>query len=74
MDYPTFKARGYPIGSGHVEAMKKSVIGNRLKRSGMHWSRDGAARMASLRAQFCARHPLVDLDQLRHKAYPPIPG
>lgn len=74
MDYPTFKAKGYPIGSGQVEAMNKSVIGNRLKRSGMHWSREGAARMASLRAQFCAKHPLVDLDQLRHRAYPPVPA
>jgi hypothetical protein len=34
MDYPTFKAKGYPIGSGQVEAMNKNVIGNRLKRSG----------------------------------------
>jgi len=51
MDYPTFTAKGYPIGSGQVEAMNKSVIGNRMKRSGMHWSREGAARMASMRAQ-----------------------
>jgi hypothetical protein len=34
MDYPAFKAKGYPIGSGQVEAMNKNVIGNRLKRSG----------------------------------------
>lgn len=74
MDYPTFKAKDYPIGSGQVEAMNKSVIGNRMKRSGMHWSREGAARMASLRAQFCAKHPLVNLNQLRHRAYPPIPA
>lgn len=81
MDYPTFKAKGYPIGSGQVEAMNKSVIGNRMKRSGkvpsvagMHWSREGAARMASLRAQFCAKHPLLNLNQLRHRAYPPVPA
>ena len=47
MDYPSFRARGFPIGSGQVEGMNKSVIGNRLKRSGMQWSREGAARMAS---------------------------
>jgi hypothetical protein len=74
MDYPTFKAKGYPIGSGQVEAMNKSVIGNRMKRSGMHWSREGAARMASMRAQFCAKHPLVDFERLRHRAYPPVPA
>lgn len=70
MDYPSFKARGYPIGSGQVEGMNKSVIGNRLKRSGMQWSREGAATMASLRAQSCSKHSLVDFDDLRQQAYP----
>jgi hypothetical protein len=74
MDYPTFKAKGYPIGSGQVKSMNKSVIGNRMKRSGMHWSREGASRMASMRAQFCAKHPLVDFERLRHRAYPPVPA
>lgn len=71
MDYPDFRAEGYPIGSGQVEAMNKSVIGHRLKRSGMHWSRSGAAGMASLRAQVCAKHSLVSCESLRHHAYPP---
>lgn len=73
MDYPSFKAKGYPIGSGQVEGMNKSVIGTRMKRSGMHWSRSGAAAMASFRAQLCAKHPLVHFDTLRHHAYPPVP-
>ena len=34
MDDALFKAKGYPIGSGQVEAMNKSVIGHRMKRSG----------------------------------------
>lgn len=70
MDYPGYKAKGWPIGSGQVEGMNKNVIGNRMKRSGMHWSRPGAARMASLRAQVCAERPLVAFDSLRHKAFP----
>jgi hypothetical protein len=70
MAYPSFKAKGYPIGSGQVEGMNKSVIGNRLKRSGMQWSREGAASMASLRAQSCSKHSLVDFDELRQQAYP----
>lgn len=74
MDYPAFKAKGYPIGSGQVEGMNKSVIGNRMKRSGMHWSRPGAAGMASFRAQLCAKHPLVHFDDVRFKAYPPLPA
>lgn len=71
MDYPTFKAKGYPIGSGQVEAMNKSVIANRLKRSGMHWSKQGAAAMAATRAQACSRRKLIVFDTIRHTAYPP---
>lgn len=69
MDYPSFKARGYPIGSGQVEAMNKAVIGHRMKRSGMHWSPQGAANMAPLRAQTAAKHPLVTFDSLRFNAF-----
>lgn len=71
MDYKLFSHRGYPIGSGQVEGMNKHVIGTRMKRGGMHWSRQGAARMAALRAQHCAKHPLTTYRQLRHQAYPP---
>lgn len=70
MDYAHFKAQGYPIGSGQVEGMNKAVIGHRMKRSGMHWSKQGAAGMASLRAQTCAKHSLVSFQHLRHLAYP----
>ena len=71
MNYPAFRNNAWPIGSGQIEAMNKSVIGHRMKRSGMHWSRSGAAGMASLRAQVCAKHPLVPFETLRHHAYPP---
>lgn len=70
MAYAHFKAKDYPIGSGQVEAMNKHVIGTRMKRSGMHWSESGAKTMASLRAQTCAKHSLVDFRHLRHAAYP----
>ncbi len=70
MDYARFTEKGYPIGSGQIEGMNKAVIGNRMKRSGMHWSKQGAASMASLRAQTCAKHSLIDFGQLRHLAYP----
>ena len=71
MDYALFALQAYPIGSGQVEAMNKAVIGHRMKRSGMHWSESGARNMASLRAQVCAKHPLVHFDDLRHRAFPP---
>lgn len=73
MDYATFTERGYPIGSGQVECMNKNVIGTRLKRSGMHWSRPGAGRMASIRAQLLAQHPLTNFQQIHHHAYQPSP-
>jgi hypothetical protein len=34
MDYALFKDKGYPIGSGQIEALNKHVIGTRMKRSG----------------------------------------
>jgi hypothetical protein len=70
MNYPSYKARGLPIGSGQVEGMNKSVIGYRMKQSGMHWSRSGAGRMATLRAWRCSKTPLVSHDTLRHAAFP----
>jgi hypothetical protein len=69
MDYLEFTVKGYPIGSGQVEAMNKSVIGSRMKRSGMHWSEQGARAMASLRAQTSAKHSLIDFNSLRFKAF-----
>ena len=38
MQYGTFRAKGYFIGSGVVEAGCKTVIGARCKQSGMFWS------------------------------------
>ena len=69
MNYKYFATQSYPIGSGQIEAMNKSVIGNRMKRSGMHWSEAGAKNMAALRAQTCAKHSLIDFHQLRFKAF-----
>jgi hypothetical protein len=70
MNYPAFKTKGYPIGSGQVEAMNKNVIGNRLKRSGMHWSTHGAAGMAATRALSLSKFKLFSFNQLRFLAYP----
>ena len=49
MRYATFRKRGLPIGSGPVEAACKTVVGNRLKRSGMRWSHDGGQNVLNLR-------------------------
>ena len=49
MRYREFVDMGLPIGSGHVESAAKNIIGQRLKRSGMRWSRDGGQRVLNLR-------------------------
>ena len=49
MRYHWFRSRGLFVGSGVVEAGCKSVIGQRLKQSGMHWTVNGADSIISLR-------------------------
>ena len=41
MQYAAFRARGLPIGSGVVEAACKTLVAQRMKNSGMRWSRLG---------------------------------
>lgn len=38
MQYPTYQAEGWPIGSGIVESANKLVVEDRLKGSGMRWA------------------------------------
>jgi hypothetical protein len=49
MRYAKFRKMGLFVGSGVVEATCKSVIGSRLKQSGMFWSLRGANDIISLR-------------------------
>lgn len=70
MAYQDLRTRGLPIGSGQVEGMNKSVIGSRLKRSGMHWSRGGASRMSLLRSQVRSRVPVLLPMMVRFDAFP----
>jgi hypothetical protein len=49
MRYPEFRAQGLFIGSGVIEAGCKTVIGSRLKQSGMFWTVEGANRIIALR-------------------------
>jgi hypothetical protein len=49
MQYGTFRASGFFIGSGVMEAGCKTVIGARCKQSGMFWGRPGAQNIVALR-------------------------
>jgi hypothetical protein len=52
MDYPTYRAKGWQIGSGPVESACKRVVGQRLKGAGMRWGEEGAEAVCRLRALF----------------------
>jgi hypothetical protein len=49
MRYPEFRAQGLFVGSGVIEAGCKTVVGARLKRSGMFWTVRAANAIIALR-------------------------
>ena len=51
MDYARYHASGLILSSGPVEAAAKTLVGQRLKRSGMRWTREGGQQILNLRAQ-----------------------
>lgn len=50
MDYATYAAASYPIGSGVTEAACKVIVKERLCQSGMKWKNDGAQSTLTIRA------------------------
>jgi hypothetical protein len=72
MQYPTYQAQGWPIGSGAVESANKLVVEARLKGAGMHWDRSQVNPMLALRNIVCSDRwsqewPQI-VEQLRHQA------
>jgi hypothetical protein len=49
MRYPKFRRQHLFVGSGVIEAACKTVIGSRLKQSGMFWTVRGANAILALR-------------------------
>ena len=52
MQYADFRARGLFVGSGVIEAGCKTVVAQRLKQSGMHWTVQSANDIVALRCLF----------------------
>jgi len=52
MDYPTYRANGYQIGSGTIESGIKQIAEKRMKVSGARWNEDSARLVAKARAAF----------------------
>jgi hypothetical protein len=55
MDYPTYRANGYQIGSGTIESGIKQIAQKRMKVAGARWNLDSARRVAKARAAFLSR-------------------
>lgn len=54
IDYKSYLSQGLMIGSGVIESSNKVVVTNRMKHGGMHWSKEGAQSIMSLRALYCS--------------------
>lgn len=50
MDYAEYRRQGLRISTANVESANFHVTGDRLKKQGMRWSREGASNMSVLRA------------------------
>ena len=50
MRYDEYLAAGFPIASGVIEGACRHVVKDRMERSGMRWTIDGAQAMLDLRS------------------------
>ncbi len=53
IDYPHFRRRQIPIGSGNVESGHKVVMQQRMKQAGMRWAEANLNPMLALRVALC---------------------
>ena len=68
MDYAAYRAAGFFIGSGIVEAGCKKVIGARFKCSGMFWSEPGAKNLLHIRTALLSQTRFDDFWAARSAA------
>lgn len=76
--YGDYRAHGWFIGSGVVEAGCKTVVGRRLKQSGMFWSQRGGEDLLTIRclimgphfeAAWNARQPILAQQRLKARRW-----
>jgi len=51
VDYPTYRKKGYFVGSGAIESGNKTVMQERPERAGMMWTESSAEMLLALRAK-----------------------
>jgi hypothetical protein len=56
MKYDEYLAAGYPIGSGVIEGACRHLVKDRMERSGMRWTIEGATSVLKLRAAYLNQH------------------
>lgn len=56
MNYPTYRANGYQIGSGTIESGVKQIATQRMKVSGARWNLQSARLVAKARAAYLSGH------------------
>ena len=56
MRYDEYLRRGYPIATGVIEGACRHLVKDRMERSGMRWTLEGARSMLHLRAAFQSDH------------------
>lgn len=52
MDYPSYRSKGYFVGSGIIESGNKQIMQNRMKLQGMTWLKKNGQHMLSLKAKY----------------------
>jgi len=50
LQYPAFRAAGYPLGSGSVESACNTLVGWRMKHRGQRWTDNGANAVLAVRS------------------------
>jgi hypothetical protein len=75
MDYARLRALNLPIGSGVVEATCKTLVAQRMKRSGQRWTIDGGQAILTFRAlaqsdRFDAAWNMVSAEYRRDVSFP----
>ena len=72
MHYDEYRAKGYLVGSGHIESSHRYVMQDRMKRSGQHWNREKGQGVLSAKCRYEADkwhdvEELIRIDYLRHR-------
>ena len=60
--YDEYLRRGYPIASDVIEGACRHLVKDRMERSGMRWTLEGARSMLNVRAAFQSDHWRTFLD------------